>query len=199
MLSTILSRIGLPILIEFVSVALGRINHPAAKVATDALAEVEGALAGGLISQEQMLEANRHAESMAEMKMQEYETSLHEVNESLRSEITSEDKYVRRMRPTFGYLMAFTWAAQMFGLAYVIVFQTERAAYILEGMAALSTIWAVGLSVLGIYVYKRSEDKKIFSNMIMPKINVPMPTIIDKKSQNVSRETNPEQKIYYNE
>ena len=27
-------------------------------------------------------------------------------------------------------------------------------------MSSLSAIWAVGLSVLGIYVYKRSEDKK---------------------------------------
>ncbi len=28
-------------------------------------------------------------------------------------------------------------------------------------MESLGTIWAVGLSVLGIYVYKRSEDKKL--------------------------------------
>lgn len=199
MLSTILSKIGLPILIDFVSGALGRIDHPAAQTATRALQEVEGVLAGGLISQEQLIEANRHAEAMAEMNMKEYETSLHEINESLRAEIISTDKYVRRMRPTFGYLMAFTWAAQMFGLAYVIVFQTERAAYILEGMASLSTIWAVGLSVLGVYVYKRSEDKKIFSNNLRPQINVPIPTIKPDRPPVVSRETKKEQKLYYNE
>lgn len=163
MLTTILSKIGLPILIEFVARALGRIDHPIAQSATRALEEVEGALSGGLISKEQLVEANRHAEAMAEINMKEFETSLYQINESLRAEIASEDKYVRRMRPTFGYIMAFTWAAQMFGLAYVIVFQTEKAAYILEATAALSTIWAVGLSVLGIYVYKRSEDKKLFS------------------------------------
>lgn len=163
MLTTILSKIGLPLLIEFVAQALGRINHPAAQTATRALEEVEGALAGGLISSDQIEEAHRHAEAMAQMNIKQYETSLSEVNQSLRAEIASQDKYVRRMRPTFGYIMAFTWAAQMFGLAYVIVAQTEKAAFILEGMAALSTIWAVGLSVLGIYVYKRSEDKKIFS------------------------------------
>lgn len=161
MLTTVLSKIGLPILIEFVARAMGRIDHPAAQSATRALEEVESALAGGLISPEQIVEANRHAEAMAEMRLKEFETSFSEVNQSLRAEIASEDKYVRRMRPTFGYLMAGTWAAQMFGLAYVIVFQTEKASYILEGMASLSTIWAVGLSVLGIYVYKRSEDKKI--------------------------------------
>lgn len=164
MLTTILSRIGLPILLEFVTRALGRIDHPIARTATVALEEVEGALSGGMISAEQMAEANRHAEEMAQINMKQYEISLAQINESLRTEIGSEDKYVRRMRPTFGYLMAATWAAQMFGLAYVIVFQTEKAAYILEATAALSTIWAVGLSVLGVYVYKRSEDKKLFSN-----------------------------------
>ena len=64
----------------------------------------------------------------------------------------------------------------MFGIAYVIVFDTERAAYILEGMAALSTIWAVGLSVLGVYIFKRSEDKKLFSstfNFERPKLSAP--------------------------
>lgn len=165
MLTTILSKIGLPILIEFVAQALGRLDHPTAQSAREALEEVEGALAGGLISPEQMVEANRHAEAMAEIKMQEFETSLSEINQSLRAEIASDDKYVRRMRPTFGYLMAVTWAAQMFGIAYVVVFETEKAAHVLEAMAALSTIWAVGLSVLGIYVYKRSEDKKTLSSV----------------------------------
>ncbi len=161
MLTTILSKIGLPILIEFVARALGRINHPVAKSASAALEEVEGALAGGLISSDQMMEANRHAEEMARINMQEYETNLSEINQSLRAEIISQDLYVRRMRPTFGYIMAFTWAAQMSAVAFIVVFDTEKVADVLAGMASLSTIWAVGLSVLGVYVYKRSEDKKL--------------------------------------
>lgn len=161
MLTGILSRLGLPLLVDFVARALGKIDHPAAKNASKALEEVEGALAGGLITPEQMIEANRHAEAMAQINVKQYEASLSEINQSLRAEISSNDPYVRRMRPTFGYLMALTWSAQMFGLAYVVVFQTDKAAAVLTGMASLSTIWAVGLSVLGIYVYKRSEDKKI--------------------------------------
>ncbi len=170
MLSTVLSKIGLPVLIEFVAQALGKIDNPIAKSASAALEEVEGALTGGLISAEQMAEANRHAEAMAMINMQQYETSLSEINQSLRAEITSDDKYIRRMRPTFGYLMAATWASQMFGLSYIIIFKTELAATVMQGMAALSTIWAVGLSVLGIYVYKRSEDKKIFSKPFVQNI-----------------------------
>ena len=162
-MSALLSKIGLPILIQFVSRALGDIDHPVARNASVALGDVENALSGGAISAEQLAEANRHLEAMAEMKAEEYEHSLTEINESLRAEILSEDKYVRRMRPTFGYLMALTWGVQMFGIAYIIVAKTESAAVVLESMASLSTIWAVGLSVLGIYVFKRSEDKKITS------------------------------------
>lgn len=188
MLTTILGKIGLPILIEFVTQSLGGIDHPVAKSASTALKEVKGVLVSGDISPEQMIEANRHAEAIAEINMKEFEISLAQINESLRAEIASEDKYVRRMRPTFGYLMAGTWAAQMFGLAYIIVFETEKAAYILEATAALSTIWAVGLSVLGVYVYKRSEDKKIFSSSLLSKLPLP------KIKPTVSHETKSEQK-----
>lgn len=180
MLTTILSKVGLPFLIEFLTQALGRIDHPAAQSATKALEEVEGALAGGLISPEQMAEANRHAEAMASIKLKEYETSMAQINESIRAEVLSSDKYVRRMRPTFGYLMAVTWALQMGGLSYVIIFHTDRAAQLMHGMASLSTIWAVGLSVLGVYIYKRSEDKKIFS---VPKLLPPLPEKKPERAQ----------------
>lgn len=175
MLPTILAKIGLPILIEVISAALRRVDNGAAQSASKALDEVGAAMAGGLISDTQMEEANRHAEAMAQLKSDEYAAAVAEINASLRAEVASSDPYVRRMRPTFGYLMAFTWAAQMLALAYVMVFQTERAASVLDGMAALSTIWAVGLSVLGIYVYKRSEEKKagadIFSGMFAARKN----------------------------
>lgn len=161
MLPALLAKIGLPVLIDIVARSLGRVDHPAAQSASKALSEVDAALSGGDIPEEQMAEANRHAEAMAELKIKEFSASLSEINQSLRAEVASNDPYVRRMRPTFGYLMAFTWAAQMFGLAYVVVFETEKAAAVLSGMASLSTIWAVGLSVLGIYVYKRSEEKKM--------------------------------------
>ncbi|MEM9470012.1 MAG: hypothetical protein AAF988_07595 [Pseudomonadota bacterium] len=102
MLTSILGKIGLPILIEFVTSALGRVDHPVAQSAKTALENVDAALADGLISSEQMIEANRHAEEMAKINMREYEVSFTEINKSLRAEIESDDKYVRRMRPTFG-------------------------------------------------------------------------------------------------
>lgn len=160
MLSAFLSQVGLPVLIAIVGGALGVLDHPAAKTAVQALDKVESAMKSGQITSEQLAEANRHSEKMAEMEIENYQENLSEINKSLRAEIASEDKYVRRMRPTFGYLMAFTWAAQMFGIAYVIIFDTDKAGVVMAAMGNLSAIWAVGLSVLGMYVYKRSEDKR---------------------------------------
>ncbi len=48
----------------------------------------------------------------------------------------------------------------MLALAYVIVFQTDKAGFVLQAMGNLSVIWGMGLSVLEIYVYKRSEEKR---------------------------------------
>jgi hypothetical protein len=160
MLESILAKIGLPILISVISEALGRIDNPVTKGAAKALEEVDSAIKRGTITDSQVVEANRHVETLAQLRSEEIRANLSEVNQSLRAEIVSQDKYVRRMRPTFGYIMAFTWAAQMLGIAYVIMFETARAVQVLNAMGSLSAIWGVGLSVLGIYVYKRSEDKK---------------------------------------
>lgn len=161
MLPVLIAKLGLPLFISLLGGALSKIDSPVAQSAAKALNNFEGALAGGVISPEQMAEANRHAETLATMKSKEYEATLSEINQSLRAEVSSSDPYVRRMRPTFGYLMAATWAAQMLGLAYVVIFQTEKAPAVLDSMESLSAIWGGGLSVLGIYVYKRSEEKKI--------------------------------------
>ena len=83
-----------------------------------------------------------------------------EVNRTIQDELDSEDKYVRRMRPTFGYVMALTWFAQMMAVAYIIVFSTGTAYLVLQAVESLSVIWTVGLSVLGIYVYRRSDEKR---------------------------------------
>ena len=161
MFSSFLSHVGLPFLVTLVGGVLGKIDNPVAQSASDALGQVDDLLKTGGISPEQLAEANRHTERMAEIEIQNYQTTLSEINQSLRAEVASEDSYVRRMRPTFGYLMAGTWAAQMFGIAYVIIFETDKAGVVMAAMGNLSAIWAVGLSVLGIYVYKRSDDKKL--------------------------------------
>ena len=161
MIEAILARIGLPLLITFVTEALRGINSPVTRGAADALDKVDDALKAGSISPDQMKEANRHLEHLAQLQSEEFKATLSEINQTIRAEVASQDQYVRRMRPTFGYIMALSWAAQMFGIAYIIIFDTGSAGAIMAAMGSLSAIWAIGLSVLGIYVYRRSDDKKL--------------------------------------
>jgi len=160
MIPAISAQLGIPFLIRLVGEGLGRLDNPVAKGAAEALQQVDAAITKGQITPEQVADANRHAEEMARIAADEYRTTITEVNQSLRTEVASNDPYVRRMRPTFGYVMALTWAAQMGAVAYVIVTEPEQAGPVIAAMASLGTIWTVGLSVLGIYVYKRSQEKQ---------------------------------------
>lgn len=179
MMASLLTRIGLPVLIRIVAGSLRDLDNETAKYAAGALDDVDRALLGGHIPPEQLQAGQKHLQKMAELEAAHLETAMEEINTSLRAEIESHDPYVRRMRPTFGYLMAFTWAAQMLGLAYIIIFKTEQANDVLNAMSSLGTIWTVGLSVLGIYVYKRSQDKKINvhpnDSLLKKALNIPFP------------------------
>lgn len=160
MTAPVLLQLGLPLLTEIMGGALKKIDHPTAQGAATSLDALGDMLARGWINPEQLAEAHRHAEKLAEMKLGEVQAAYQQVNESLRAEVASPDAYVRRMRPTFGYLMALTWAAQMLAVAYVIVFRTAESSLVIEAMESLGMIWGIGLSVLGVYVYQRSEEKK---------------------------------------
>tara|TARA_B100001765_G_C19370929_1_gene279087 strand:+ start:49 stop:534 length:486 start_codon:yes stop_codon:yes gene_type:complete len=161
MLETLLGKLGLSVLTRTAAKALGSIDNDIAKNAAKALDKVEDQIAKGAITIDQIREANRHIEAMS---IQDSEI-LKTINASLQAEAGSNDAYVRRMRPTFGYFMAMTWAAQMFAVAYIMVFETEKADVVINAVESLSSIWAVGLSVLGIYVYKRSSDKRYGLNI----------------------------------
>jgi len=160
MIPALLAQIGLPVLIRAVSEGLGRIESPVAQSAASALKDAGTAMRAGAIPPEAVAEANRHVERLAELDGEVENRTLAEVNRSLRTEAASDDAYVRRMRPTFGYVMALSWCAQMGALAWVTITDPAKAGAVIEAMASLGTIWTVGLSVLGIYVYKRSEEKK---------------------------------------
>lgn len=159
MLPALLAQIGLPALITAVSGALDKISNPVAKTAADALRQVNDAVAKGGISLDDIKESNRHIETMENLDSGDFKTQIEQINTSLRAEIASNDVYVRRMRPTFGYVIAFTWACQMLAVAAIIVDNPDKAGTVMNAMSNLDTIWTVGLSVLGIYVYKRSNEK----------------------------------------
>ena len=161
MIAALLAQIGLPVLIRTVGSALGLIDNPVAVSAVQALKEVDAAVGDGRIPPDAVAEANRHVEKLAELDSADSQNALREINQTMRAETASGDAYVRRMRPTFGYVMALTWFAQMGGLAYVIVTRPAEAGAVVNAMASLGTIWSVGLGVLGISVYKRSDEKRL--------------------------------------
>lgn len=98
MLSTLITKIGIPALVTILAEALGRVDNPVTKGAAKALGEVDEAIRSGGVSLEQLTELNRHAEVIAKAEAEEYKIAIEQVNTSLRAEIASEDKYVRRMR-----------------------------------------------------------------------------------------------------
>lgn len=159
MIPALLASIGLPVLVKAVGQALSGLDHPAAKVASGALTEVGGALTAKAIPPEQVAEAHRHLERMSELDSDEARHALAQINESLRTETRSEDWYVRRWRPTFGYAVALSWTATMAAVSWAIVADPAQAPTIIAALVNTSPIWGVALGVLGISVVKRSQDK----------------------------------------
>lgn len=104
---------------------------------------------------------------MAILESNETRTALTQINETFRSEVRSEDAYVRRWRPTFGYAVAVTWVAQVGALVYAIVRHPDQAGTIIAAMASLSFIWGIALSILGVNVVKRSSDKRLAAGQRM--------------------------------
>lgn len=110
-----------------------------------------------------------HQREMRSMVI-EAETAKHaEVNKTMRTEAASNDPYVRRWRPTYGYATCFTWVVQSLAVAAAIIAAAfvypERAGDIMNGLAALMgsmmAMWGIALSVLGVNVHKRSQDKQV--------------------------------------
>ncbi|MBI2235398.1 MAG: ribokinase [Magnetospirillum sp.] len=173
MIPALLAQIGLPLLTKLVGGALDKIDHPAAKVASQALGTVGQAMAGNEISPEQLAEANRHVERMAEIDGDVAKVTLSEVNTTIRAEAASEDPYTRRWRPTWGYVTAATWGLQTVAIVACLMGavwasiegKADVVTALLTGSAslagALAVQWSVALAVLGVAVVKRSDDKSV--------------------------------------
>lgn len=85
---------------------------------------------------------------------------LEAVNATMRAEAQSKDPFVRRARPMFLYVIGFTWALQTIGFFIAVVWKPQHAATILAAIGDLAFMWTIALSVVGVYVKVRSDDKK---------------------------------------
>ena len=160
MISKVLGKIGLPILLKFVSSSLGRLDADCAKKAGSALCDVSMAIKNQEISVEQISEVNRHVEKMQEIEGEYDDKTLAQINETIRREIASEDRFVRFWRPAFGYSVALAWLLTMSTICYVVLADYPNASNIIEALVETTSLWSVALGVLGISVVKRSQEKQ---------------------------------------
>lgn len=86
---------------------------------------------------------------------------LEQTHETIRAEAASNDAYVRRWRPTFGYLVALAWLLQGVALGWALVRDPAQAGNLSQAITALTPMWGIALAVLGINVSKRSQDKQV--------------------------------------
>ena len=159
MLTRILSKIGLPILVKFVSSSLGSINNDFAKKAVSALSDVDTAISKEQISLEELKEANRHLEKSQELENSLDSSTLKLIHDTMRNELNSQDRFVRFWRPAFGYSVALSWLLCMFTLCYVIVSDNPRAPEIIMALVETTSLWGIALGVLGISVVRTGEVK----------------------------------------
>ena len=111
---------------------------------------------------------NDHYQAITRMVLEAETARLYEVNQTIRAEAASNDAYVRRWRPTYGYLTAAAWFIQMTGFTVilgVVAFRNPGELASVVGalgavLSALLGLWGIALAVLGINVSKRSEDKQ---------------------------------------
>lgn len=102
-----------------------------------------------------------HKETLTRLHLEAETARLTEINKTMRAEAASQDAYVRRWRPTFGYLTAVAWAIQCIAIALSIVWKPEHAGLVAQSITALTPMWGVALAMLGVNVSCRSKDKQV--------------------------------------
>lgn len=96
---------------------------------------------------------------------------LRTVNATMQAEAASADPYVRRWRPTWGYVTAYAWAAQVGATVLAVIAaailaimgDAAKGATLLTAVSGLweasFASWGIALTVLGLQVHARSRDK----------------------------------------
>lgn len=143
-----------------VAAALGTSNTPEA---IDAAISRDPQAAAKL---RELEERNRHDLEAAHIRAAE--TSVREVNETMRVEAKSEDAYVRRARPTLIYLIGLIVFTQVTGsLVILALAPPESLPYVVNGLTGVLGQLMAPLSILcaavGVYVRSRSTCDKAYA------------------------------------
>ena len=154
MLQTLFAKVGLPALVRLLGRVLSR---------SDDTADLGEKL---LSIDPQVLDSKDRAKLLLaeidkDVELRRFDSDdLREVNRTYRAELATRDPYVRRWRPTFGYLLSVAFLAQVFGGIGVAVFlPPDRLPPYIEFVKSTTPMWTPALAVLGISVWRRSDDK----------------------------------------
>lgn len=131
-----------------------------------------------------------HQENLAWLNAQQAQAQ--QTGQTMRVEYGSADPYVRRWRPTWGYVSCAGWLIEALAIAVAIGGATwaalhgnAEAATALFGGAttltyALAGLWSIALAVLGINIVQRSKDKQIAAR------DAPAPGILGAIAQRIA-------------
>jgi hypothetical protein len=97
----------------------------------------------------------------AELESEERKLAMTQQASTMKAEIASNDPFVRRWRPTWGYTLCLSWALMFLGLFVVMIFEPKEAANVVNAIVALTPLISVALAVLGVNIHKRSVDKQV--------------------------------------
>lgn len=136
-----------------IAAALGTENTP------DAVGAAIKADPQALLKLQQL--EKEHERELTRMMLESETARLTEINKTMRVEAAANDGFVRRWRPTFGYMVALTWLIQSVAIAWAMVGSPENAAALINAVTALTPMWGIALSILGINISSRSRDKRV--------------------------------------
>lgn len=156
--------------------AVGALVSSVLGLATDDPDAVDQALAT-MPTDQMRVELSRieteHRERLLDLHLQAQVAQQAQINKTMRAEAGSDDPFVRRWRPTWGYVCAGTWGVQSLALLWVAIGAVSvikgggDPGPLLQGAAALAgalTVqWGMALAVLGVNVTSRSKDKQVAS------------------------------------
>lgn len=107
---------------------------------------------------------NEHQRELRSMVLEAETARLGQVNETYRKELGSEDAFVRRARPMFLYVVAFSIAVEVLIAIYVVAVG-ESLADLATLYQALSIPQGIAATMCGVYLKQRSNDKMVKAGM----------------------------------
>ncbi|AOY11843.1 hypothetical protein BGL48_11875 [Salinivibrio sp. SS3] len=143
-----------------VASALGVENTPDA-IEQELKANPEALLKLKQLESEERVRLRELSVEQSKIESEERRNQLTQQHATMQAELASNDPYVRRWRPTFGYAMCVAWCLLFAGIAYALVASPEHAADMINAVVALTPLFSVALAVLGISIHKRSQDKQV--------------------------------------